>query len=40
MKLESQNTAGPHYTEEFEFHPKGSGELLKDIRSDMIVFEF
>lgn len=40
MKLECQKTAGPHYTEEFEFHPEGNGELLKDISSDMIVFEF
>lgn len=23
----------------FEFHPKGSGELMKDINSDMIVFD-
>lgn len=40
MTLESQKTAGPRYMEELEFHPEGSGELLKDIDSAVIIFEF
>lgn len=38
--LEDQNTEGLHSTKEFEFHPEGSGELPKDINSDMIICEF
>lgn len=38
--LEGQNMEGLCSTKEFEFRPEGSGELPKDINSDMIICEF
>lgn len=41
MRLDHQDSTAVLYKEysTFEFHPKGSGELLRDMNSDMTVFD-